>query len=160
MKSTGITTDSSESTQKLPPEVKPLPYEVRPVVCDYGIYETSSGNLIQVLNSKSNADLVARILNDDFDGVIYHTPEGIKVIKVDRREFQRGDIVRHFKGGLYMIMDFGMDCTTEKMTVIYRSLSNGMTFTRGYDEFISKTDTVKYPQATQEYRMDIVVLTK
>ena len=54
--------------------------------------------------------------------------------------------------------------TGEKM-VVYKALykdENGkrLTFVRPYDMFIEKVDKDKYPQATQEYRLEIVEVVK
>lgn len=38
-------------------------YEVRDVVCDYGVFE--DGKLILILNSRSNAQLIVKILEAD-----------------------------------------------------------------------------------------------
>lgn len=42
-------------------------YFVNPVVCDYGIYRLDDGKrkLIEICNVKSNAEMVAEILNSD-----------------------------------------------------------------------------------------------
>lgn len=81
------------------------------------------------------------------------------------RDFHIGDIVRHFKGNLYEIMDFAIHTETGEKMVVYKALykdENGerLTFVRPYDMFIEKVDRDKYPQATQEYRLEIVEVVK
>lgn len=80
-------------------------------------------------------------------------------------DFHIGDIVRHFKGNLYEIMDFAIHTETGEKMVVYKALykdENGerLTFVRPYDMFIEKVDKDKYPQATQEYRLEIVEVVK
>lgn len=46
-----------------------IKYEVKPVVCDYGIFENKELKLI--LNCKSNAKTIVNILNCDLDNKEY-----------------------------------------------------------------------------------------
>ena len=71
------------------------------------------------------------------------------------------DIVRHFKGGLYKILAFSTHTETNEKLVTYQSLTDHRVWTRPYDMFMSKVDREKYPDATQEYRLELVhVVTK
>lgn len=78
------------------------------------------------------------------------------------RELQVGDVVRHFKGNLYIIVSCGvLNSETEQYEVIYRALypdafGNYQTFAKPYSMFMEKVDKTKYPDAEQEYRMEIV----
>ncbi len=40
-------------------------YEVRSVVCDYGIFEEKKNKLVVIMNNYSNAKMVAAIMNYD-----------------------------------------------------------------------------------------------
>ena len=44
-------------------------YVVRPVVCDWGVYE--GDKLVIIVNRKRNAENIARILNADIKGEIF-----------------------------------------------------------------------------------------
>lgn len=176
-------------------------YEVKSVVCDYGLYENNS--LKHILNNRRNAFLIMAILEKDntkstFDSPIFamkdfeeflkyyggnmpsDTPSGngitrewykVKAVTEMRNEsfldrnFRVGNIVRHFKGNLYVIKDIAKDSETGKSVVVYETLytdhvANGSsgkrTWVRPYESFIEKLDKTKYPDATQEYRFEIV----
>lgn len=87
-----------------------------------------------------------------------------------------GNYVQHFKRPeyikthvdhgeyLYKILDIAEHTETKETLVIYVALYNnadmgvsyGDIFARPYDMFMSKVDTVKYPNARQEYRFERV----
>lgn len=86
---------------------------------------------------------------------------------VDER-IKVGDIVKHFKREtatneekstnmyLYKVLSFGVDSETGERTVIYMALyGNFKIYNRPYDMFMSKVDTVKYPNVKQEYRFQV-----
>ena len=54
------------------------------------------------------------------------------------RDFQPGDTVQHFKGGLYKIVAIGTNTETEEKMVAYQSLKDKRVWIRPYDMFISK----------------------
>ena len=92
------------------------------------------------------------------------------------REFYPGDIVRHFKYDLYpdLVCDnanvytYEIICTDAisaddgNRIVVYKSLYEdiklgvklGQVFTRNYYNFMSETDTTKYPEVKQKYRFE------
>lgn len=75
------------------------------------------------------------------------------------RRFYRGDIVLHFKGRMYEILYPRVkQCTNgkESYAVVYRKWGdkNSSVYVRDYDEFMSKVDFKKYPNAEQEYRFE------
>jgi hypothetical protein len=80
--------------------------------------------------------------------------------------FQVGDIVQHFKREqvdqntseyLYKILAFASHTETGERLVIYQALYFPFKVcARPYDMFISKTDKVKYPNAKQEYRFELL----
>jgi hypothetical protein len=79
------------------------------------------------------------------------------------RMFQSGDIVRHFKGNLYQILDFARHTETGELLVVYQCLydsysSDGkrMIYARPYKMFEEVVDKEKYSNADQEYRFEIV----
>lgn len=75
------------------------------------------------------------------------------------REFHVGDIVRHFKGKLYIIECFAQHTETGEEMVVYRQLYEPYElYTRPLKMFASKTDKNKYPELAKEqpYRMVVV----
>lgn len=117
--------------------------------------ETQSG----LTNTKSNVSIV-----DDSVILAKFRPK-MDVYGNKSRDFHIGDIVRHFKGNLYEVMDFAIHTETGEKMVVYKALykdENGerLTFVRPYDMFIEKVDKDKYPQATQEYKLEIVEVVK
>ncbi len=86
------------------------------------------------------------------------------------RNFKEKDIVSHFKRDmlsddelkrepnryLYEIICFAKDSESLNDVVVYRALYGEKTaFVRPLDEFFSKTDKEKYPNAAQHYRFEI-----
>ena len=61
---------------------------------------------------------------------------------------------RHFKGGLYKVINFARHTETGEMLVIYREVSKDTIYARPYDMFNSKVDKEKYPEVLQEYRFE------
>lgn len=77
------------------------------------------------------------------------------------RSMHAGDIVRHFKGGLYKIVGLATDTETQERVVVYQSLSGstkGSVYVRPCDMFFSPVDREKYPDATQQYRLEKITL--
>lgn len=68
------------------------------------------------------------------------------------RDFQPGDIVKHFKGNLYKIIAFGTNTETEEKMVVYQGLKDQKIWIRGYDMFTSQVDMLKYINFLQPYR--------
>lgn len=71
-----------------------------------------------------------------------------------------GAVYKHFKGDRYKIICVAFDVVTKKDVVIYKCVKEKfcktlkVKFCRPVDEFMSLTDMVKYPQATQKYRFE------
>lgn len=84
---------------------------------------------------------------------------GVDDLFVYDRDFQPGDTVQHFKGGLYKIVAIGTNTETEEKMVVYQSLKDKRVWIRPYEMFISKVDREKYPNAYQPYRLVKVRIT-
>lgn len=68
---------------------------------------------------------------------------------------QRGDIVRHFKGKYYKILEFAKHSETMEDMVVYQALYAPFgVWVRPMAMFMEETDTKKYPQATQKFRFE------
>ena len=74
---------------------------------------------------------------------------------MENRQFKSGDIVRHFKGNKYQVIEIAEHVDGGKL-VVYKSLSEpSKVWARNYDEFMSKVDADKYPEVTQYYRFEL-----
>lgn len=72
------------------------------------------------------------------------------------RTIQANKLYKHFKGGLYQVINIAKHTETGEMLVIYRKLADevGTIYARPYDMFISKVDKEKYPEVEQAYRFE------
>lgn len=67
-----------------------------------------------------------------------------------------GGIYRHFKGGLYLVENVVTHTETGEKLVVYINIENASQgWARPYDEFMSKVDREKYPDAGQTYRFEL-----
>lgn len=75
-----------------------------------------------------------------------------------RERIQDRHAVRHFKGGLYVVLSthayWHEDKEQKERLVVYKSFATGKVCIRPYDEFCSEVDKEKYPNATQKYRFE------
>lgn len=74
------------------------------------------------------------------------------------RKVQKNAIYRHFKGNYYQVMEIAYDATNidplNRKMVVYKSLNDGMIYTRDLKEFLSEVDHIKYPDVKQRYRFE------
>jgi hypothetical protein len=78
-------------------------------------------------------------------------------IVVPTRVWKAADIVRHFKGNMYMIVCIAKDSTDLRDKVVYKHIGgNGELWVRDLEEFNSEVDHEKYPDVKQKYRFELV----
>ena len=70
------------------------------------------------------------------------------------RTIQANKLYKHFKGGLYQVINIAKHTETGERLVIYREVSKDTIYARPYDMFNSKVDKDKYPEVEQEYRFE------
>lgn len=89
------------------------------------------------------------------------TDEELEIVcRVDELRSHIGKLVRHFKGKIYIIMDFVEHTETDEELVIYKAMyGDYKKYARPIDSFISKVDKNKYPDYKQEYRFQLIELT-
>ena len=82
------------------------------------------------------------------------------------RKIEVGRIYRHFKGSTYYIRHIAEHTETGEAMVVYSKIDlesksglgalKSKVYERPYTMFISKVDKEKYPDATQEYRFELL----
>lgn len=72
-------------------------------------------------------------------------------------EVLAGRYYRHFKGNLYQVIGVATHTETEEKMVVYQAqYGERKLFVRPYEMFIEEVDRQKYPEATQQYRFELV----
>lgn len=65
-------------------------------------------------------------------------------------------VCRHFKGKYYLPMNIAEHSGNGEPYVVYRALyGEGLVYIRPMEEFLSKIDKKKYPNALQDFRFEI-----
>lgn len=82
------------------------------------------------------------------------------------REIEVGRIYRHFKGSTYYVRHIAEHTETGEPMVVYSKIDlesksglgalKSKVYVRPYSMFASKVDKEKYPDATQEYRFELL----
>lgn len=68
---------------------------------------------------------------------------------------QKGKIFRHFKGDLYLVLDFVTHSETQEKLVLYRALYGDCgLFVRPYDMFIEEVPEEKENPTGQNFRFE------
>ena len=78
---------------------------------------------------------------------------------MEKRDIPRpGEFYRHFKNRLYQIIAVASDAETEQQVVVYQALyGDYRVWVRPLEDFLSRTDREKYPEASQEWRFERTV---
>ena len=74
------------------------------------------------------------------------------------RNISIGNTYRHFKGSLYTVITVAEHTETNEQLVIYSDIVTGNIYARPFEMFNSKVDRNKYPNTTQEYRFEQVIV--
>ena len=73
------------------------------------------------------------------------------------REIKINKIYRHFKGKKYLVEDIAIHSETLEKYVVYRALYDECKlYVRPYDMFIEEVNKIKYPNADQHYRFELI----
>lgn len=98
-----------------------------------------------------------KLKENNYDTLSLSTDEMILLTRAKTLMNKIGVTVRHFKGGVYILVGVATHTETDETLVIYRALyGNRETYARPIDMFLEKVDKTKYPDAKQEYRFETV----
>lgn len=73
-------------------------------------------------------------------------------------KIENGDIVRHFKGGTYEVIDTNaVNTIGGRRVVVYKGQSDNKIYVRPYDEFMGTVCPINYPELTDtEFRFIVI----
>lgn len=75
----------------------------------------------------------------------------------ENRKLLLNRVYRHFKGKNYLVLDIAEHTESGEKFVIYRALyGENKLYARPYKMFMSEVDRIKYPAASQKYRLELV----
>lgn len=71
-------------------------------------------------------------------------------------ELKIGGVYMHYEGALYQVTDIAEHVETGEKLVIYYSHATGVVFAEPSQMFCSKVNKVRYPNAMQEHRFELI----
>ena len=63
---------------------------------------------------------------------------------------------KHFKGGIYKVINIATCSETQEEYVVYKSEETNKVWIRPYKMFCQKVDKEKHPEVEQEYRFEYI----
>ena len=104
-------------------------------------------------------ELNKKLKENDYDLTKLSDEENELFCRVGEIRRHEGKLARHFKGKCYLILDTVEHTETGEELVIYKAMyGDYKKYARPIDMFISKVDRNKYPDADQEYRIELIEL--
>lgn len=120
--------------------------------------EWKEAEIVDILKNSENKTfiyLTDRGMYNFLIGEEFIRERGIDAL--ERFNLMVGKIVRHFKGGEYLVIGDAIQTETGERLVIYKSINGDKkTYARPFKMFLSEVDHKKYPDVKQKYRLEIV----